>query len=250
MTIDADSPAALSKPTGKSERSCEMLPPSDLPSSCIGEQVDAEPLTVQEQNDLAGCEQLIERGKNTFVEVGLALCRIRDERLYRAAHGSFQEYCEKRWSFGRSYASRLIEAANVAAQLPIGNTVANEAQARELAKIGPAQRVEVLQKAAEENRGTPTAQSIRKVVERRRGATPKPAEKGASLSSFRTARASRDAAMSWWYCRATPKRRGDFLTILVNSAVNGGKSVEVSDLFAFREMVLDWLNKRVKEAQP
>ena len=43
-----------------------------------------ESLTVQEETRKAQLEATIERGMQTFVEVGLALMEIRDGRLYRA----------------------------------------------------------------------------------------------------------------------------------------------------------------------
>ena len=106
-------------------------------------------LPVEEQTELARLESVIERGKETFIEVGTALCRIRDARLYRATNGSFQCYCEARWNFSRVQAHRLIEAANVVALLPIGNTsqITNEAQARALARVPEELRVEVLEAA-------------------------------------------------------------------------------------------------------
>lgn len=36
-------------------------------------------------------EAIIERGLATFVEVGTALAEIRDNRLYRESHGTFEE---------------------------------------------------------------------------------------------------------------------------------------------------------------
>ena len=49
---------------------------------------------------LAECEDVINRGLATFVEVGNALLRIRDERLYRAEFGTFEAYCRQRWQMG------------------------------------------------------------------------------------------------------------------------------------------------------
>ncbi len=34
----------------------------------------------------------------TFYEVGNALLQIRDERLYRQTHSTFEEYCREKWS--------------------------------------------------------------------------------------------------------------------------------------------------------
>jgi hypothetical protein len=80
-------------------------------------------------------EEIIERGKETFVEVGLALLEIRDKRLYKESYSSFDSYCRERWGYDRTYAHRLIDAADTAHKmLPIGN-ISSESQARELAPL-------------------------------------------------------------------------------------------------------------------
>ena len=57
---------------------------------------------------LTECEAVIERGLRTFVEVGEALLRIRDERLYRETHGTFEDYCRERWAMRREVADRAF----------------------------------------------------------------------------------------------------------------------------------------------
>ena len=63
------------------------------------------------------CEARIQQGWTTFVEVGIALAQIRDQRLYKQTHTSFPAYCADRWQYGRAYASRLIGTAELAQQL-------------------------------------------------------------------------------------------------------------------------------------
>lgn len=107
-------------------------------------------LTGPEMDRLAMCEEVIERGLATFVDVGMALLEVRDSRLYRLAYPTFEAYCEARWNMSRSRAHRLIEAAGVASNLlPTGNIPANERTARELARLEPAAQREVWQAAVE-----------------------------------------------------------------------------------------------------
>lgn len=40
---------------------------------------------------LASCEQRIERGLKTFIDVGQALAEIRDSRLYKGTHETFED---------------------------------------------------------------------------------------------------------------------------------------------------------------
>jgi len=95
-----------------------------------------EDLTDPERSRLAELEEVVERGLTTFVEVGNALLEIRDQRLYRETHSTFEAYCRERWGFVASRARQLIAAAKTvtvvtAAGLPAPTT---ERQARELAR--------------------------------------------------------------------------------------------------------------------
>jgi hypothetical protein len=120
--------------------------------------------------ELVDLERVISDGMRSFVDVGRALSRIRDEKLYQATHATFEAYCRERWEFTRSYAHRLIGAAGVVAnwqhELP---PPANEAQARELAKLPAEQQAEawaeVIEVAAD---GKVTAKLVANVVAKRR----------------------------------------------------------------------------------
>ena len=83
-----------------------------------------------ERGRLDELEAVIERGMQTFVEVGEALMEIRDGRLYKQDYGTFEAYCKERWGFSRGHGYRLIAAAELS---PVGDIPpANERQAREL----------------------------------------------------------------------------------------------------------------------
>ena len=103
--------------------------------------------SIRESQRLAELEKTIARGQKTFVEVGRALAEIRDLRLYKREYGGFAEYCEKKWGWSKPYCTQLITAAAVVESLPADKVVAiaTESQARELAKIQPAQRAGVVQ---------------------------------------------------------------------------------------------------------
>jgi DNA N-6-adenine-methyltransferase (Dam) len=86
-----------------------------------------------EHQRLTDLESIIER---RLTEVGAALAEIRDERLYRETHATFEDYCRERWQMSKTHANRKIQAAAVMRALaPIGVTPTNEAQARELAPL-------------------------------------------------------------------------------------------------------------------
>lgn len=111
---------------------------------------------------LVELEKVISAGKKTFVSVGRALSEIRDSKLYRDDYDTFEAYCKGKWGWERRYAYNLIESASVVESLPHNvrhGTQINERQARELARIEPEKRVEVLEEAS--SNGDLTAKSIR-----------------------------------------------------------------------------------------
>lgn len=76
-------------------------------------EITTKELTKPEAARLVTCEKTIERGINTFVEVGQALAEIRDAKLYRASHKTFEAYCDEKWKFSRQRAYQLIDQAKV-----------------------------------------------------------------------------------------------------------------------------------------
>lgn len=85
-------------------------------------------LTTTETNRLAELEETIERGLETFLEVGNALLEIRESKLYRQTHKTFAAYTKARWGFTARRARQLVQAAQTGTMVP----VENERQAREL----------------------------------------------------------------------------------------------------------------------
>lgn len=76
-----------------------------------------EALTIVEKTELQQCEILIEHGFKTFIEVGAALMKIRDSRLYRQEFGTFEEYCNTRWGLEQRRAYLFMDAAKIADNL-------------------------------------------------------------------------------------------------------------------------------------
>lgn len=123
-------------------------------------------LTVSEAERLDACEQVIERGLATFVDVGTALLEVRDSRLYRVAYPTFEAYCEARWNMTARHSNRLIEASQVAFNLgPTGPSPANERTARELSGLAPdEQRAVWAEAVATAPGGKVTAAHVRAVA--------------------------------------------------------------------------------------
>jgi phage N-6-adenine-methyltransferase len=118
---------------------------------------------------LADLEGVIERGLTTFIEVGQALTEIRDQRLYRDSHKTFEGYCQERWGWSRVRAHQVIQGAQVAGMLTVVNTPPPQSErvARELAPLvdAPEAMAEVWNEALTEHGPTPTAAEVRSLVE-------------------------------------------------------------------------------------
>jgi hypothetical protein len=122
-------------------------------------------LTTEEATRLAELEPIIANGITNFVEVGNALIEVSDRRLYRETHSTFQEYCQDKWNITARRAYQLCEAAEVIKLLPESvnhGSQINERQARELAKVKPEKRVEVIESVT--SKGPVTAKAIRVVI--------------------------------------------------------------------------------------
>lgn len=129
--------------------------------------IDADIVTTR----LMECERVIERGLNTFVEVGAALLEIRDSRLYQEQYGTFEEYCRERWGMVASRARQLIASAEVVENLKSVTTVTlfpdSERQARPLMGLPPEAQAQVWQQVVETApEGKITGAYVQEVVER------------------------------------------------------------------------------------
>lgn len=96
------------------------------------------PLSPAERRRLQVCEKTIREGLGTFVAVGNALMEIRNARLYRQTHPSFEAYVESMLALTRPRAYQLMDSAQVMRDLStivdISELPQNEAQTRELCR--------------------------------------------------------------------------------------------------------------------
>lgn len=96
-------------------------------------------LSAREKRDLEKAERKIATGLKSFLEVGLALKEIRDNRLYRQDYRTFEEYVVARWDFSRPRAYELCAVSEVMADLSgtpdIRSLPENEAQANPLTRL-------------------------------------------------------------------------------------------------------------------
>ena len=104
-------------------------------------------LTNEELNQLKSLESVIERGKNTFIEVGTALMEIRVNRLYRGEFGTFEGYCQKKWGFSKSFANLQIKSAEIAKDLTSVLAIPNGKTAEQFISVPTEERTAVAKAA-------------------------------------------------------------------------------------------------------
>lgn len=130
-------------------------------------------LNPSEQEERVQLEAKISQHQQAFDEVGNALISLRDKRLYRSTHDTFERYCQEQWDMTSRRANQLIKAAEVMQNLKANNNgnncsqilPANEAQIRYLTSLTPEQRREVWQKAVEKSpNGKPTANLVKEMA--------------------------------------------------------------------------------------
>ena len=124
-----------------------------------------------EQAERDRLEQVIEEGLKTFWQVGNALAEIRDQRLYRSTHSTFEDYCQDKWHFGKSNAHELIAGAKVVKNLsgiPDTPLPTSASQVRPLAKLEPEEQQQAWQEVVETAPdGKVTAAHVQQVVAKR-----------------------------------------------------------------------------------
>jgi hypothetical protein len=127
-----------------------------------------EAISVDESKRLIALEETIKQGLDTFVEVGEALLEIRDSRLYRIEHSTFENYCREKWGMTHDFARKLIRGSEVVNNLKTNTIVlvpASESQARPLTKLPPEDQPKAWQKAVEIAGGEqPTAKQVSQAV--------------------------------------------------------------------------------------
>lgn len=139
--------------------------------------VEVEELSEAEQSDRLYLER---RVKRAFFEAGKALAQLRDRRLYRSTHKTFEEYCKDRFGYTRIAASYKIAAATVmdnlltnglqnseTSQESLQIFPTNERQVRPLVMLEPQAQREAWQRAVEEAGGkVPSGRIVKDVVQR------------------------------------------------------------------------------------
>ncbi|MBD2468751.1 hypothetical protein [Nostoc sp. FACHB-145] len=144
--------------------------------------VEVPELTEDEQSLRLHLERKVERA---FFEAGKALMELRDRRLYRSTHRTFEEYCKDRFSYTYRHVNYLIAGSVIVDNIKMGTNSSqneqaeemgtissqilptSEVQVRPLAKLEPQQQQEAWQTAVQEAKGkVPSGRIVKDVVQR------------------------------------------------------------------------------------
>ncbi|WP_341530146.1 hypothetical protein WKK05_13125 [Nostoc sp. UHCC 0302] len=132
--------------------------------------VEVPELTEQEQSDRLHLERKVERA---VFEAGKALMELRDRRLYRSTHKTFEDYCRERFGYTRRQPYLLMEAAvvfdNLIEKCDRNDHIlpTNEWQVRPLTKLDPDIQPEAWQQAVESANGkVPSHRIVKDAVQR------------------------------------------------------------------------------------
>lgn len=151
--------------------------------------VQDKPLNPQEQTRLKELETVIRDNFMAYVAVGSALLEIRERRLYRNDDGrTWEGYCRELWDMSHQRADQLIAAKLVVENLTTivvkddgkpdwERLPANEAQARELARLAPGEQKQVWRQLIEAKRDPAaddaplkvTAKAVKNAVKKLKG---------------------------------------------------------------------------------
>jgi DNA modification methylase len=127
--------------------------------------VAANVLGLKDHARLTQLEDVIATSRRWAIEEAKALRTIRDQRLYRATHPTFETYVEERWDIERAHAYRLCSWAEVIETVsPIGDVPQRETHARPLYGLMPEQQRDCW-RAVCRTSATPTASLVSEVVE-------------------------------------------------------------------------------------
>jgi len=125
-------------------------------------------LTKQEKKELDAAVATVRTWIDSAVKVGEALEQIRDRRLYRETHGSFEAFAKEVLGLSKPRAYQILEETKVRKNLP-GTVDMSSRGVREVGKV-PMEHRETIVKKAQENaaqsgRRTVNAQDVRVAAE-------------------------------------------------------------------------------------
>jgi hypothetical protein len=168
LTVKRGDRAVSTKPNRVREPDPEPYDESSLTKAEAAQVEVLEELDEDEERDRHRLELRVERA---FYEAGKALAELRERRLYRSTHKTFETYCQDRFGFTRRHVNYLIAGSQVVENLQMGTNGSqilptSERQVRSLIALEPDKQCEVWQQAVEASNGkVPSGRVVKGIVE-------------------------------------------------------------------------------------
>ncbi|WP_233222629.1 hypothetical protein [Chroococcidiopsis sp. CCALA 051] len=143
----------------------------DESSLAKAESVQVEVLEELDEGEERDRHRLELRVERAFCEAGKALAELRERRLYRSTHKTFEAYCQDRFGFTRRHVNYLIAGSQVVENLQMGTNGSqilptSERQVRSLIALEPDEQCEVWQQALVASNGkVPSGRVVKGIVE-------------------------------------------------------------------------------------
>ena len=115
-------------------------------------------ITPFEVAELARLESIIDSGIASIIPSWEALKKIRDTRLYRQTHDSFEKYCKDRFGLAKSVVYRMIEAAEAMEKIgshPVAKHITTKRQALAIGTVPIEERDRILKEISESEHPRP-----------------------------------------------------------------------------------------------
>lgn len=106
------------------------------------------PLIPEEKRLLEFCEKGLEEGMDSYIRIGFALSVIREKRLYRETHDTYDNYADDRWNFSRQYAYQIEQNFKAWQKCQPLLDIRTQTVADELSKFDPSTQIKVAEQAA------------------------------------------------------------------------------------------------------
>jgi hypothetical protein len=175
---------------------------------------------VERSEQLKAEEEIIRRGAKAFVEMGNALARIRDRKLYLPEFASFEAYVEAKFDFTKQRASQLIIASDrhriLADRVDPEKLPSTERGMRALMQVPEDQMVAVLEEAGKD--GDPSAEKISKAREK--------------IVPPKSSKAPKAKVMKWSDALSLGKKWATLLAACKPEAITSEESQELKLVFA------------------
>jgi len=153
--------------------------PSDLAvatTETVYDAIPIEPLSPEEESRRKKLEAIVRKHSDSFVPAEEALWHIKEEKLYRSTHSSFESYCRESFKFTASWANRQVNRHRV--NMMVGEMSENQSGANGTVSESVARLLQGLSDYEAE-------EALKKAFAKSKGAKPSPEQMGDAVAKVK-----------------------------------------------------------------